>query len=158
MRRACKSGKRRYHDEDEAKAALTRIRQRSPGEDVPVRAYPCRACSGWHITRRSELPPPARGKPLERRSRLRPVSEAKRAAKPSEAQVRGEVFLRDGFKCRIAPLVPDVACWGRLTYHHLRKASQGGEYTVENGLTACQLHNDWVEIEPIRAKELGLVL
>lgn len=105
--------------------------------------------------------PLARGASTLKRSRLRAkpleAAEAKR-----RAEVRGLVFARDGFRCVLADNPAAIAalgpCFGRITLHHLRKASQGGEYSVENGLTLCQAMNDAVEDNPRAAFLLGLVI
>lgn len=152
---------------------LTRILQTGVRRDVmPCRVYRCEFCGRWHLThvrvgweddrmeRKSRLrsgKPPERRSGLQRSGRIKPRSEARKAAAAERAKIWGQVALRDNFSCRIAPLVPDVACFGRLTPHHLRKASQGGEFTPDNLIAACQFHNDWVETEPARARALGLV-
>ena len=96
--------------------------------------------------------------PLKRRKPLNPVSAKKRAAAPERGAVREAVFERDGYRCRIGPLVPDVPCAGRLSPHHLRKASAGGKFDLDNLWTACIRHNDWVEDHPAQAGTLGLVI
>lgn len=92
-----------------------------------------------------------------RRTQLARVSAKRRAQAKVHAVTREHVFARDGHACRIAPLV-DTPCFGPLTPHHLKKASQGGEYTEANLWTACAHHNEWVEDHPTRARALGLVL
>jgi hypothetical protein len=57
----------------------------------------------------------------------------------------------------MARLEPD-RCMGRLTFHHLKKAGQGGEYTEANGACLCVFHNDDVENDPRRYQLLGLVI
>jgi len=84
------------------------------------------------------------------------MSDKRREQIPARREVREAVFERDGYRCQIAPLV-DSPCFGPLTYHHLHKEGQGGKYTMENGLTACAFHNDWVEDHPDEAQALGLV-
>ena len=111
--------------------------------------------------------PLARGKGLGRGTKNLERGKAL-AAKPLEreeakrrALVRGAVFARDGFACVLAarPEALEVLgpCFGRLTYHHVRKAGQGGPYTLENGLTLCLGHNGAVEDHPTAAHLLGLV-
>jgi hypothetical protein len=47
----CRTGKRRYRYEQDAKKALTRIHQTGEKRaNTPVRAYPCGMCGGWHLT------------------------------------------------------------------------------------------------------------
>ena len=40
----------RYDSLQQAGAALRTIRKRGTGAKRPRRAYPCRSCSGWHLT------------------------------------------------------------------------------------------------------------
>ncbi|MDE1904863.1 MAG: hypothetical protein KGH75_00245 [Rhodospirillales bacterium] len=104
-------------------------------------------------------PPPREKTPyrgLRRGKRLNPRSAKTIAAVPERDEVREAVFARDGRRCRLAPFFPDTPCGGRLTYHHVVKAGQGGAYTVENGITACVIHNDYIEDHPDEAKALGL--
>jgi hypothetical protein len=100
--------------------------------------------------------PPKREK--RRRRGLKRVSDKRRDEKPERDLVREAVFARDGHCCRIAPFLPDTSCFppGELTYHHLRKPHDGGQYTEDNGITACPFHNDWVEDHPKEADALGL--
>jgi hypothetical protein len=95
--------------------------------------------------------------PLSSGKRLKPMSDKRRGELPERARVRELVFQRDGYRCQIAPLVPEP-CFGPLTYHHLQKEGQGGAYTEANGIAACSFHNDWVEDHPDKAAALGLVI
>lgn len=103
--------------------------------------------------------PMARGIAQLKRTRLKPVSDKRRAAAPERAEVREQVFARDRHRCRLDGAA-DVAgaCRGPLTPHHLKKASAGGEYTLTNLVTLCAGHNTWVEDEPVKATELGMVI
>lgn len=47
--RSCR-GKRRYKDAAQARRTLRRIGSTSSRERIPVRAYFCAACKGWHLT------------------------------------------------------------------------------------------------------------
>lgn len=47
--RSCR-GKVRYRDHTEAVRALHRLETRSERETIPVRAYECHRCGGWHTT------------------------------------------------------------------------------------------------------------
>jgi len=51
-RKACPSGKIRYKTRNDTKTAIAGGRQnRADGKDyVPVRAYPCNLCNGFHLT------------------------------------------------------------------------------------------------------------
>jgi hypothetical protein len=52
----CRTGKKQYHGEDEAKKALTRIKQDlvDVRERTPVRVYRCPFCKRWHLTSQPE--------------------------------------------------------------------------------------------------------
>lgn len=106
--------------------------------------------------------PLRRRKGLTRSGRVNPVSAKRRAGQADRAAVRDAVFRRDGYACQVAALVPDVGrCFGGLTPHHRRKASQGGGYTVENIVAVCAHHNERLEADPdlaARARAAGLVV
>ena len=91
------------------------------------------------------------------RKRLAPVSERKRAAREAAQPVIDAVFARDGV-C-LASHRWDIfgSCRGRMTPHHLRKQSQGGEWTAECLVSLCEGHNGWVEDHPRLAHGIGLV-
>lgn len=110
------------------------------------------------------------GKPLERRTplpragapgRTRPrragTDPGRAARREAEALVRRGCAERDR-GCRLSGAAGTGPCAGRLTFHHLRKASQGGPYAPHNGLTLCVAHNEWVETDPITAHAWGLRL
>lgn len=46
-----KCKKVRYKDHEQATFAIHTIQQRSIKEQVPVRAYECDLCHGWHLTK-----------------------------------------------------------------------------------------------------------
>ena len=54
--RHCRTGKKQYHSDDEAKEALTRIRQDvvDVREKTPLRSYRCEFCHRWHLTSQPE--------------------------------------------------------------------------------------------------------
>jgi hypothetical protein len=108
---------------------------------VPLRAAPA-VTAAWR----------GRGK------RLQPRSAKKAAAQPEEEWVRAVVFARDQ-GCLLSHLPNEAGrCAGPLTFHHLRKAGQGGPYTVANGVALCAGHNGWVEDYPLEALRWGLVV
>lgn len=120
---------------------------------------------------RRSTTPMAQGKPLRRtelargatslgrRKRLVPVSIRRMEERPERADMRELVFARDQQLCRLAAWADGTpGCRGHLTVHHLRKAGQGGPYTLINLVTLCAGHNGWVEDEPDLAHELGLVV
>lgn len=94
---------------------------------------------------------------IARRTGRLPATSAKtRREADKRRAVTLAVFERDGFACRATDL--DFGpCFGPLTPHHLKKASQGGRFVPSNLLTLCAAHNDRVEDQPARARALGLV-
>lgn len=78
--------------------------------------------------------------------------------KPERDLVREAVFLRDQMKCRLATVQAAGPCGYQMTVHHLKKASAGGAYSLENLVTLCAVHNDWCEDHPIAAAHLGMVI
>lgn len=95
-----------------------------------------------------------RGGPIKRKRK--PAGELR-----AEAEVRAVVFARAGYRCQLADQAGAGSCWGGLTYQHRRKASQGGQYTVENGAALCAHHNTELEANADLAQlgvQLGLVL
>ena len=96
---------------------------------------------------------------MKRRRPLRRMSPKVRALIQDRQIIRGQVFARDNYQCRLA-VVPGAHCGGHLTPHHVRKASQGGGYTIENLVTCCLHCNDRLEWDPLfaaDARTLGLV-
>lgn len=94
--------------------------------------------------------------PLHRKTGLKPFSKKRQREMKERAKVRHVVLSRDGFTCQAKALLPHVPCFGGLEAHHWIKASAGGPYQPDNLLTLCQRHNQWVEDEPLKARELGL--
>ena len=103
-----------------------------------------------------------RGKAIERRTPLRSkkppnsMSARTRARIPERQAVRARVFERDG-GCVLRRLDPSHRCMGALTFQHVKKASQGGEYSEDNGVALCWWANAiWVEQNRAEAEALGL--
>lgn len=92
-----------------------------------------------------------------RRTRLRSISEKRKAGRKEREAVRLQVFERDHWICQARHKIRGDMCFGDLTVHHLRKASAGGKYEVNNLIALCAHHNGWVEDHPIEAEKLGLV-
>ncbi len=97
-----------------------------------------------------------RGGYLKRGGKMSPsstkrVNDLRRRRVVKEAVFRrdGGCILRDG---RWGP------CYGILTVHHLKKASQGGAYDEANLVALCARHNGKVEDEPTMAHAMGLVV
>lgn len=90
-----------------------------------------------------------------KRSRLR--SRGRRLS-PEEATERDHVLQRDG-GCVLSTSVQTAGnCMGQVNFHHLRKQVHGGTYDRANGVALCNFHNDWVEMYPLVAHSMGLVL
>ena len=108
---------------------------------------------------RTRSKPLARGKGPTRsrglRARPLPIAERRRRSTVSD-----DVFRRDG-GCRLAEVPEAGPCFGRLTPHHRRKASQGGAYSTQNLVTLCAHHNDQLEADAdlaALAHRLGFVV
>jgi hypothetical protein len=105
-------------------------------------------------------PMPRRKKGLDRTRPARAVDRATSNGRTVDemALIRQAVYERDG-RCRLrgGALGP---CFGKpYTPHHLRKAGQGGAYSMSNLLTLCAGHNDRIEELPRLDMELnGLVI
>lgn len=99
---------------------------------------------------------------LARRQRLAPISARRRNERDERRAVRDEVYGRDGYACQVAARVEDPGrCYGPITPHHRRKASQQGAYTAANLVTVCAHHNERLEADPdlaARARAAGLVV
>lgn len=80
-----------------------------------------------------------------RRHRAKPLRRRSPMLSPSERDVRQSVFERDGFTCQLRGVPGAGDCYGPLTPHHRRKASQGGPCTAANLATLCRHHNDQLE-------------
>jgi len=89
--------KRRYADQGEAMRFAVSRPGRKPGDAI-WRAYPCRVCSGWHLTSKAlseavEPPrsvlPPGRSKVAENpgKAKARPIRKAAGAKNPKRATV-----------------------------------------------------------------------
>lgn len=95
-----------------------------------------------------------------KRSRIKPMSAKRRAELEQRPRIRAAVFLRDGYRCRLAGIDGAGRCFGDLTPHHVVKASQGGAYDIGNLVSLCAQHNDRLEADADLARlamSLGLV-
>lgn len=92
-----------------------------------------------------------RSKGMKRGRGPKPASDKTVAARPEHDIIREAVFRRDR-GCRLSG-VPDAGrCSGPPTPHHVLKASQGGEYTMENLVELCAAHNTRLESDAALAK------
>jgi hypothetical protein len=90
------------------------------------------------------------------------MSQKRSADLSRRAGERAATFARDGGRCVVAQYVGRTfenahtgervtvpPCSGRLTFGHVKKASQGGAYDRENGKSECWFHNVvWIENAP----------
>lgn len=97
---------------------------------------------------------------LTRTGGLSPLSPSKRRERRKAQPVVDAMLRRDGWQC-ILRFHRSIAgdCMGPSTPHHLRKQNKRGGWELDNLVTLCARHNDWVENdEPDLAHELGLVV
>lgn len=97
-------------------------------------------------------------KPLERRTRLRPIGRRRRRELAAWAVVKADTLTRDAGICQAAHLVPQVACYGPLDPHHIAKRSTTPEARVdpENVVWVCRRHHYWIDVNQLEAHGLGL--
>ncbi len=93
-----------------------------------------------------------RGGPLQRRTPLA-RTEMKRKRTKSKGEfhptVRAEIERRSGGRC-------EANCSSPASHiHHIRRRSQGGEGTTENGLHVCSDCHTWIHANPAKAEALG---
>ena len=95
-----------------------------------------------------------------RRSPLKPVSPKRAAERGEYDRAVQRAFARDRYRCRVVDVWPESGpCFGRITPHHIAPQGRFPELRcdVDNIMTACLKHNDWVSDHPALAKELGLL-
>lgn len=88
------------------------------------------------------------------------MSDTRRGQRDANRATREEVFARDGWRCRLLA-VDGHRCYGPLTFHHRRKAGQGGGYTLTNGAAVCATGNSALEADADlarAARAIGLVV
>lgn len=101
--------------------------------------------------------PLARGTSQLRRTRLKPMSDKRRAEIPERDRVREQVLRRDNYLCVAADLVPSVACWGHLDVDEIKPRSDGGDYlNPDDCQSICRAHHDWKHAHHKEALALGL--
>lgn len=100
--------------------------------------------SGHEVEPRWKAPQsttPKSRKPL--RAKRKPQAEIE-----AERIVRAAVLRRDQWRCLWDQTAEAGPCSGPLTFHHVRKDGQGGEFTEANGATLCNGHNCGIEADP----------
>lgn len=83
-------------------------------------------------------------------------STRKRKSLGVPKEIREQVLSRDR-GCRAERLVPEIRCFGPIDPHHVLRRSQGGPDTVENLISVCRAHHDWIHTHPARSYSFGLL-
>lgn len=107
--------------------------------------------------------PLKRGKPLKRTGRLSHRSKKREEEAAERAIVRAHAYARDGWRCRMAGMgeffPADVGpCRGPLDAHEVipRSAWRAGYLVLDNVVSVCRAHHDWIGEHPALAHDLGL--
>lgn len=90
------------------------------------------------------------------RKPIRKVSSKKRIRNTVVARLRRDKVEANGPWCQLK--IVDVCTHREEGIAHLKKKSQGGKDTHENTRLSCNACNGWCEDNPIKARELGLVI
>lgn len=99
-----------------------------------------------------------RGAPLARYKRLSPRSKRREREAAERRVVVMLALARDRRTCRAASLVPEVGCAGPLDPHEIipRSAWRAGYLELDNVITICRAHHEWVGDQPDEAERRGL--
>ena len=94
--------------------------------------------------------------PLKRRTRLRAMSAKRRRDLEARALVREHVLARD-YGCRVAVLLPDITCHGRLEVHEVVPRARDPHAWLDPSkcIAVCSAHHRWVTAHPEQASRLG---
>ena len=86
------------------------------------------------------------------------MSAARRAENKTRGEVLFGVLMRDGYKCKVRELVPEVPCFDRLTGHELLPRGRGGSITnPANIVISCIGHQNWIHTHPEESHRRGLL-
>jgi len=98
------------------------------------------------------------GKPLDRRTRIKPMSQKRRDEAPARQQVREETMRRAGHQCEAIGRVPEVRCWGPLDVDEIegRGVHPGAHLNPELTQVLCRAHHNWKHANPAEARARGL--
>lgn len=93
-----------------------------------------------------------------RRRAIRYESRKHRDEREQRRTVVRMALVRDHYECRARLLVPDVRCSGALDPHEVipRSAWRRGYLAVDNVITVCRAHHDWIDDNPDAAAQVGL--
>ena len=90
-----------------------------------------------------------------KRTPLKRTGIKRTKAKPVPKDIYQDVLSRD-MGCRGAGVIR-IACQGRIDPHHIKRRSQGGEDTIDNLISLCRAHHDWVHQHPDESYQLGFL-
>lgn len=79
-----------------------------------------------------------------KRTRLAPVSAQRKAENADEwPALKALVDARDGDRCRIAAIIPEIRCGGPMTHHHVEPTGQGYPRICDPELLlkTCEAHH-----------------
>lgn len=100
---------------------------------------------------------------LQRRTRLQPMSDKRRAAMPARAECRQLVIDRARGRCEACPIVrPGARARQGVDVHEILTRARAGDAIAAitdpaNCLFVCRPCHDWITEHPIEAEQLGLV-
>ena len=99
-----------------------------------------------------------RGGELSRYKRLSPRSKKREQEAAARRVVVLAALARDRRSCRAVSVVFEVSCRGPLDVHEIipRSAWPGGYLVLDNTVTLCRTHHDWVGEHPAEAHGYGL--
>lgn len=94
-----------------------------------------------------------------KRRPLRRVSPKRAAEAKARAAVIASTHERSGWRCEARDLVPEVTCWGRLDCDESapRSLYPGGHLDLDDTQSLCRAHHTFKELNPERARALGLM-
>ena len=71
---------------------------------------------------------------------------------------RDDTLRRDGFQCvaHMRGVAPWVRCGFGLHVHHVLPRGRGGRHELDNLVSLCGRHHDWVHSHPAEAREHDL--
>ena len=95
--------------------------------------------------------------PLKAKTPLKRGEPIKRTrGKPVPSSLYQQVLARD-LGCKARDTVRQIRCFGRIDPHHILPRGRGGADTLENLVSLCRAHHDWVHDHPAESYDLGLL-
>lgn len=147
----CPSGKRRWHDHEEATEQINRLAGRAERQGKPYqpgRAYECNLCAGWHVTaqplQRASM---ERGTPLKRtRMTRRPTYPTRRGGKPirQRSAKRQQVMAAERVPFVLDVLARRPWCEAKLPWVCTGRSTDVNELMRGIWRTDCWLDDDLV--------------